>query len=115
MELLVAQARLHPSQNGYYCPEGKRLLEQFGEAVQELMLLHESQFRAVVDDDDAHRFDIPIHYANERKQNAKYAYMSHLDEHGCTHAREVDFGRTRAYDRQYAADTVGAQESGCHR
>jgi hypothetical protein len=83
--------------------------------VQDLMLLHESQFLAVVEDDqDAHRFDIPIHYANEKKQNAKYAYMSHLDEHGCTNADEIDAGRTRTYDRQYVEVTVGAQESGCY-
>ena len=100
--------------NDYYCPEGKRLLEQFGEAVQELMMLHESQFIAVVEDDpDASRFDILIHYANERKQNAKYAYMSHLDEHGCAITNETNTSGTRANDGQYVEDTVGPQESGC--
>jgi hypothetical protein len=25
-----------------------------------------------------------IHEANEKKQNAKYAYLSHLHRHGCS-------------------------------
>ncbi|HEY4088186.1 MAG TPA: hypothetical protein VGM43_19765 [Bryobacteraceae bacterium] len=67
-----------------YCHIAKRLLECFGEAVQELMKLHEEQFQCVIAGDmDAHRFDILIHEANERKQQAKYAYMAHLDIHGC--------------------------------
>jgi len=102
-------------QTEYYCPEGKRLLEEFGEAVQEVMSLHESQFRAVVEDDvSANRFDILIHYANERKQNAKYAYMSHLEKHGCAIPHETDFCRTRANDRHYPADSIGTTESGCN-
>jgi hypothetical protein len=113
MERRISKGTRAPFAGELYCPEGKRLLEQFGEAVQELMLLHESQFQAVVEDDlDANRFDILIHYANERKQNAKYAYMSHLDEHGCMITDETDTGRARANDRQYFEDPVGAAESG---
>jgi hypothetical protein len=34
-------------------------------------------------DPAANRFDLLIHDANERKQDAKYAYLSHLQLHGC--------------------------------
>lgn len=97
-----------------YCPERKRLLEQFGETVRELTMLHESQFFAVLaDDPDVNRFDILIHYANEKKQNAKYAYMSHLEEHGCEVTHETDISGTRAHDRQHFEAPVGAPEPGC--
>lgn len=69
----------------WFCEPARRLRDQFGEAVQELVVLHEQQFLAVVAGDAmATRFDILIHQANERKQNAKYAYMHHLEEHGCS-------------------------------
>jgi hypothetical protein len=69
----------------------RRFRDLFGEAVQELVVLHEQQFLAVVAGDPmATRFDILIHQANERKQNAKYAYMRHLEEHGCLLDDETD-------------------------
>ena len=34
-------------------------------------------------DSEAGRFDLLIHEANERKLNAKYAYLNHLKTHGC--------------------------------
>jgi hypothetical protein len=68
-----------------YCDESRRLLESFGEAVQGLLILHEQQFLAIVDGDlDCHRFDLLIHMANENKQQAKYAYMHHVETHGCS-------------------------------
>jgi len=67
-----------------YCDIARALLEAFGETVQELMRLHEQQFQCVLAGDlEANRFDILIHEANERKQQAKYTYMAHLDIHGC--------------------------------
>lgn len=68
-----------------FCEEAKRLLDEFGDAVQALMILHEQQFIAIVEGDPtASRFDLLIHDANERKQNAKYAYINHLELHGCS-------------------------------
>lgn len=68
-----------------YCGIAKELLEKFGDAVEELMRLHEQQFACIVEGDHAaNRFDLLIHDANERKQNAKYAYMAHLESHGCS-------------------------------
>jgi hypothetical protein len=74
-----------PASQVIYCAEAQSLLEAFGETVQELVKLHEQQFLAIVEgDSDAGRFDLLIHYANERKLNAKYAYLSHVETHGCS-------------------------------
>ena len=68
-----------------HCETAKRLLEAFGEAVQSVLVLHEQQFVAIVNgDSDAGRFDLLIHEAMETKQNSKYAYLNHLDQHGCS-------------------------------
>ena len=68
-----------------YCDVARRLLDAFGEAVQELVQLHEHQFLAIFDGDaDCTRFDGLIHMANERKYKAKYAYLQHLETHGCS-------------------------------
>ena len=67
-----------------YCEENQRLLEEFGEAVRELISLLEQQFNSIVDDDpDSNRFDLLIHMASEKKRLAKYALMRHIEEHGC--------------------------------
>jgi tRNA splicing endonuclease len=68
-----------------FCREAKELLDAFGETVQELIRLHEEQFQSVVSGDlDSTRFDDLIHVANERKHQAKYAYLHHLETHGCS-------------------------------
>ena len=49
------------------------------------MLLHAQQFDALMTGDlDSTRFDDLIHIANERKHEAKYAYIHHLESHGCS-------------------------------
>lgn len=68
-----------------FCRESRSLLDAFGEAVQELLMLHEQQFQATVGGDPfSDRFDLLIHMANERKHAAKYAYLRHLETHGCS-------------------------------
>jgi hypothetical protein len=68
-----------------HCETAKRLLEAFGEAVKTVLTLHEEQFLAIVDgDSDAGRFDLLIHEALEQKQNAKYAYLNHIETHRCS-------------------------------
>jgi hypothetical protein len=68
-----------------FCETAKRLLDDFGTAVQAVLVLHEQQFRTIVEgDSNAGRFDLLIHEALENKQNAKYAYLNHLDVHGCS-------------------------------
>jgi hypothetical protein len=67
-----------------FCEESRRLLEVFADAVQQLILLHEQQFLAIVNvDSDLTRFDLLIHMATENKQAAKYAYLQHVETHGC--------------------------------
>jgi hypothetical protein len=77
--------RNKPASGIAVCAEQRSLLDMFGEAVQELLLLHEQQFLAIVAGDlESHRFDLLIHMANERKQQAKYAYLQHVETHGCS-------------------------------
>jgi hypothetical protein len=67
------------------CQEHDTLLDAFGAAVQEVLILHEHQFLAIVDgDNECNRFDLLIHMANEKKQAAKYAYIRHVESHGCS-------------------------------
>ena len=73
-----------------YCEEGRRLLDVFGTKVQALVMLHEHQFLAVTAGDlDCDRFDLLIHMANEEKQRAKYAYLKHLEIHGCSTNEDI--------------------------
>jgi hypothetical protein len=68
-----------------YCQQARELLEAFGQTIRELVRLHEEQFQALVGGDlDSTRFDDLIHMANERKHEAKYAYIHHLETHGCS-------------------------------
>src|SRR2546426_3701657 len=63
------------------CGEKQRLLDAFGEAVQELLSFIEQQFLAVTaNDPDFNRFDLLIHMAVERKQDRKSTRLnsSHL-------------------------------------
>jgi two-component system, chemotaxis family, response regulator Rcp1 len=67
------------------CEEHDRLLGRFGTAVQEILKLHEQQYRAIVaGEEETERFDLLIHMANEKKQAAKYDYLQHVAIHGCT-------------------------------
>jgi hypothetical protein len=78
MQLAVTQAR------GRLCEEKVRLMEEFLAAASDLVKVHNDQVKAVIGDDpDFGRFDLLIHLANERKRRANYAYMAHLEAHGC--------------------------------
>ena len=66
------------------CEDNSILLNEFTEAVTQLALLHEQQFMAVVNgDSDFRRYDELIRQATERRQDAKIAYLHHVDIHGC--------------------------------
>ena len=74
-----------------YCRQAKDLLDAFAEAIRELIRLHEDQFQALVGGDpDGQRFDDLIHMANERKREAKYAYVHHLETHRCSSEHGTD-------------------------
>jgi hypothetical protein len=68
-----------------YCQHARELLDALGEAIREIIKLHEEQFQSLVGGDlDSTRFDPLIHMANERKHEAKYSYLHHLETHGCS-------------------------------
>jgi hypothetical protein len=67
-----------------FCEEKLRLMEEFLAAATDLVTAHNEQVEALIDDDaDFSRFDLLIHFATERKRRAKYAYLAHLEKHGC--------------------------------
>jgi hypothetical protein len=67
-----------------FCEEKLRLVEDFLSAATDLVTAHSEQVKAVTEDDpDFNRFDLLIHIATERKRKAKYAYLVHLEQHGC--------------------------------
>jgi hypothetical protein len=67
-----------------YCEEKHRLLREFLNTIQELNAIQAEQTRAVIEgDDDFTRFDVLLHLAQERKDQAKYAWIAHVEEHRC--------------------------------
>jgi hypothetical protein len=85
-----------------YCRENRRLMEEFAATVKELFRLHEEQFYSILDgDEDCNRFDVLLHMANEKKQQAKYAYLRHVESHGCWNADVLSIcSGTRSCERQ---------------
>ena len=68
-----------------FCQQARKLLDDLGETIREIIHLHEEQFQSLIGGDlDSSRFDPLIHMANERKNEAKYAYLHHLETHGCS-------------------------------
>jgi hypothetical protein len=67
-----------------FCEEKNRLLDEFLQASREMMALQNQQTQAVIQgDSDFPRFDVLIHLAQERKEIAKYAWIAHVELHGC--------------------------------
>jgi len=67
-----------------FCEEKQRLLIEFLDAVHELIALQTAQTHSVIrGDPDFLRFDVSLHFAQERKERAKYAWIAHVEEHGC--------------------------------
>jgi hypothetical protein len=66
------------------CEEKHRLLDAFLAAIHNLNEVLCQQTQAVVDGDpDFNRFDVLIHMAQQAKDNAKYAWIAHVEAHGC--------------------------------
>lgn len=73
-----------------FCAEKNRLLGEFLKATHELSTLLGEQTRAVIEGDaDFTRFDVLLHFAQEKKEWAKYAWIAHVEQHGC-HEGEPD-------------------------
>ena len=67
-----------------FCEEKSRLLDQFVTAIRELNALLNDQTKAVIDGDpDFSRFDVLLHFAQEKKEKAKYAWIAHVESHRC--------------------------------
>jgi hypothetical protein len=47
------------------------------------MLIQQQQVTDIVNDGDFSRFDVLLHVANEKKDQAKYTYLQHVEQHGC--------------------------------
>ena len=70
----------------YFCSEAEGFLNGFAACVEELVVLHEQQFVAITQGDPAlEKIDELINEANAKKQKAKYLYLRHLEQHGCSH------------------------------
>ena len=66
------------------CKDKYRLLDNILAAVHELVELQHQQTQAVIEEDpDFARFDILLHLARSRKEEAKYAYLTHVESHNC--------------------------------
>jgi hypothetical protein len=69
------------------CQEKGRLRQELLSAIHELVATQAQQTQAIIDDDpDFARFDVLLHMANERKENAKYALIAHIEFHHCEEA-----------------------------
>ena len=67
-----------------YCAEKTRLMNAFLDAIHELVQIQAAQAKALIDGDpDFSRFDAMIHTANEKKDQVKYAWLTHVEHHHC--------------------------------
>ena len=67
-----------------FCQEKNRLQRHFLQKIRELNALLADQTKAVIEGEpDFNRFDILIHMAQEQKEMAKYAWIAHVESHGC--------------------------------
>ncbi|MDQ1473780.1 MAG: hypothetical protein QOJ99_5260 [Bryobacterales bacterium] len=68
-----------------YCEIKERLADDFVFAVREFVALQSDQAQAVIaGESDFTRFDDLLHMARERKDNAKYLLIAHIEEHHCS-------------------------------
>jgi hypothetical protein len=66
------------------CTTKQRLIDAFLEAVREMHLIETQQVQCVIEGDpDFARFDLLLHGAQEEKDMAKYAWIAHVESHGC--------------------------------
>ena len=67
-----------------FCGIRQRLVDAFTAAVREMNVIENQQIQAVIEgDSDFSRFDLLLHYAQEKKDTAKYAWIAHVEVHGC--------------------------------
>ena len=67
-----------------FCAEKNRLRNEFLKSIQKLNALHSQQTQAVIaGDPDFSRLDRSIRLAQQKKDDAKYAWMEHVEIHQC--------------------------------
>jgi hypothetical protein len=95
MELMVPKSSMPPEGRQDhaqlpevgFCEEKNRLVREFSAAIHELIEIQNQQTQAVIDGDpDFARFDVLLHMALERKEQAKYAWIAHVESHHCEEA-----------------------------
>ena len=76
---------ISPAQSsGEICSHKRELQDEILIAIREVSALLSQQTQAVIDGDpDFGRFDILLQMAQQRKELAKYAWMSHVESHRC--------------------------------
>ena len=66
------------------CVERKRLMQTLGEAISELIALHNTHIRMVIEGNvETENLDLEIQVARVRKREALEAFLEHIREHGC--------------------------------
>jgi hypothetical protein len=74
----------HQQTAAMVCSDRVRFTQAFLQAIRELGVLQTEQARAVIEGDpEFSRFDLLIHMANQKKDDAKYALLLHIDQHHC--------------------------------
>ena len=60
------------------------MMNEFVDAIHQLGELQTQQAKALIEGDpDFARFDLLIYMANEKKDQVKYAWLSHVEQHRC--------------------------------
>jgi hypothetical protein len=66
-----------------FCATRQQLLDGYWEAMQQLTMLQDQQVAAMIAGGEFTSFDLLIQMAQERKNQAKDAYLAHTEKHGC--------------------------------
>jgi hypothetical protein len=86
---MLSESIMSPERQGRipeigFCEEKFRLRQEFLEAIHDLNILQSQQIQAVITGDaEFTRFDLLLHFAQQRKDRAKYAWMAHVEAHHC--------------------------------
>jgi hypothetical protein len=78
---LGQRASMAPSSPTVASARMRALLQEFASAVSEVNRMHSAQVAAVLNGDGLY-FQDELNAAEVRRENAKYALMTHLREHG---------------------------------
>ena len=83
MSYVDAPSHVQPPEIAF-CKDKFQLLSDLVDAIHELNTLQQEQTQAIINEDpDFGRFDILLHLAQEKKETAKYRWISHVEVHGC--------------------------------